>query len=137
VFDPIISATESQVLESLGCVVMSINKHGRREALKLTMFFMAHCEAELYNNLLQANLKLNLLKNMVLFGNNFETYSSMCHYAKTHLFLIQWGHILAARGFTHEFRIQTVSDDYYNVFHDSSWHFFSPSLETELQFINS
>lgn len=55
VFDPILSATESRVLEALGCSVMSINEHGRREALKPTMFFMPHCEAELYNNLLQAN----------------------------------------------------------------------------------
>lgn len=137
VFDPILSATESQVLETLGCSVMSINEHGRREALKPTMFFMPHCEAELYNNLLQANWKLSLLKNMVLFGNSFETYEQHVSLCKNSPILSSVGHILAARGFTNEFRIQTVSDDYYNAFHDSSWHIFSPILESELQFINS
>lgn len=137
VFDPILSATESRVLEALGCSVMSINEHGRREALKPTMFFMPHCEAELYNNLLQANWKLNLLKNMVLFGNSFETYEQHVSLCKNSPILNSMGHILAAQGFTNEFRIQTVSDDYYNAFHDSSWHFFSPLLETELPIINS
>ena len=136
VFDPVLSVSESRVLEALGCSVMSINEHGRREALKPTMFFMPHCEAELYNNLLQANWKLNLLRNMVLFGNSFETYeenASLCKNSPIN----SMEHILAVRGFTREFRIKTISDDYYNAFHDSSWHFFSPALETELQFINS
>ncbi|CAJ1958983.1 unnamed protein product [Sphenostylis stenocarpa] len=137
VFDPILSATETQVLETLGCSVMSINEHGKREALKPTMFFMPHCEAELYNNLLRANWKLNLLKNIVLFGNSFETYEQHVSLCKNSPILNSMGHILAARRFTNEFRIQTVSDDYYNAFHDSSWHLFSPVLETELQFINS
>ncbi|RDY08197.1 Protein SENSITIVITY TO RED LIGHT REDUCED 1, partial [Mucuna pruriens] len=119
VFDPILSASESRVLEALGCSVMSINEHGRREAVKPTMFFMPHCEAELYNNLLQANWKLNLLKNMVLFGNSFETYEQHMSLCKNSPILGSMGHILAARGFTNEFGIQTVSDDYYNAFHDS------------------
>jgi hypothetical protein len=74
VFDPILSANESRVLEALGCTVMSINKHGKREALKPTMFYMPHCEAKLYINLLRENWKPNLLKNMVLFANSFEAY---------------------------------------------------------------
>ncbi|XP_057458443.1 protein SENSITIVITY TO RED LIGHT REDUCED 1 [Lotus japonicus] len=137
VFDPIISVTESRVLEALGCSVMSINEHGRREALSPTMFFMPHCEAELYNNLLQANWKLNNLKNMVLFGNSFEEYEQHASICKYSPIINSMGHVLAARRFTKEFRIETISDDYYNAFHDSSWHFFSPVLESDLQFINS
>lgn len=137
VFDPILSVTESRVLEALGCSVMSINEHGRREALKPTMFFMPHCEAELYNNLLRANWKPNLLKNMVLFGNSFETYEQHVSLCKDSPIVNSVGNILAVRRFTNEFRIETISDDYYNAFHDSSWHFFSPVHETELQFINS
>ncbi|KAL2337162.1 hypothetical protein Fmac_011608 [Flemingia macrophylla] len=136
VFDPVLSATESRVLEALGCSVMSVNEHGRREALKPTLFFMPHCEAELYNNLLQANWKLDLLKNIVLIGNSFETYEQHVSLCKNSPILNSMGHIFAARGFTKAFRIQIVSDDYYFAFHDSSWHFFSPGLESELQFIN-
>lgn len=137
VFDPILSVTESHVLEALGCSVMSINEHGKREALKPTMFFMPHCEAELYNNLLRANWKPNLLKNMVLFGNSFEAYEQHVSLCKTSPVMYLVGHILAARSFTNEVKIETISDDYYNAFHDSSWHFFSPVHETELQLINS
>lgn len=137
VFDPVLSVTESRVLETFGCFVMSINEHGRREALKPTMFFMPHCEAELYNNLLRANWKLNCIKNIVLFGNSFETYEQHVSLCKNSPIVSSVGHILAARRFTGEFKIDTVSDDYYNAFHDSSWHFFSPVHETELQFTNS
>lgn len=137
VFDPILSVTESHVLEALGCSVMSINEHGKREALKPTMFFMPHCEAELYCNLLRANWKPNLLKNVVLFGNSFEAYEQHVSLCKTSPVMYLVGHILAARSFTNEVKIETVSDDYYNAFHDSSWHFFSPVHETELQLINS
>ncbi|KAL1339561.1 hypothetical protein AAHE18_U047100 [Arachis hypogaea] len=136
VYDPVLSLSESRVIESLGCSVMSVNEHGRREAQKPTMFFMPHCEAELYNNLLQANWKLNLLRNMVLFGNSFETYkehASLCKNSRVN----SMEHILSVRRFTTEFRIKTVSDDYYNAFHDSSWHFFSPVLESELQLSDS
>ncbi|KAI4333005.1 hypothetical protein L6164_017862 [Bauhinia variegata] len=136
VFDPILSATESRVLEALGFSVMSVNEHGSRQALKPTMFFMPHCEAELYNNLLQTNWKVNLLSNMVLFGNSFGTYQQMSEFKNLHV-LNSAGHVLAVGRFTNEFRIKTtISDYYYNAFHDSSWHFFSPVLETDLQFIS-
>ncbi|CAI8600801.1 unnamed protein product [Vicia faba] len=55
VFDHVLFVTEFRVLEALGCSVISINEHRKQEAVKPTMFFMPRCEAELYNNLLQAN----------------------------------------------------------------------------------
>jgi hypothetical protein len=74
---------------------------------------------------------------MVLFGNSFEAYEEHFALCKYTSILNSIGHILAARSFTSEFKIETISDDYYKAFHDSSWHFFSPVNETELQFINS
>ncbi|KAE8711957.1 Protein SENSITIVITY TO RED LIGHT REDUCED 1 [Hibiscus syriacus] len=74
VFDHVLSATESRVLEALGCSILSVNEQGRREAKKPTLFFMPHCEAELYNNLLQANWGVDALNRVALFGNSFETY---------------------------------------------------------------
>ncbi|CAG7895690.1 unnamed protein product [Brassica rapa] len=38
VFDPILSATESRVITSLGCTVLSVNEEARREYLKPTLF---------------------------------------------------------------------------------------------------
>ncbi|KAM1784706.1 hypothetical protein FF1_037643 [Malus domestica] len=133
VFDPVLSATETRVLEALGCTVLSINEQGRRRAQKPMMFFMPHCEAELYDNLLQANWEVQLLDCIVLFGNSFETYEQHLSEFKNSAIVDSATRILAARKFTDEFRIKTVSDDYFSAFHDSSWHFFGPVLETELQ----
>ncbi|TQD98788.1 hypothetical protein C1H46_015603 [Malus baccata] len=134
VFDPVLSATETRVLEALGCSVLSVNEQGRRRAQKPMMFFMPHCEAELYDNLLQANWEVRLLNCIVLFGNSFETYEQHLSEFKNSSIVDSTTHILAARKFTDEFGIKTVSDDYFGSFHDSSWHFFSPVLETQLQF---
>lgn len=133
VFDPILSATESQVLEALGCSVISVNEQGQRCAQKPTMFFMPHCEAELYDNLLRANWRVDLLNRVVLFGNSFETYEQHVSEFKNSVVVDSARHILGIRQFTKEFRIKTVSDDYFGAFHDSSWHFFGPVLETELR----
>ncbi|KAM1787536.1 hypothetical protein ACFX11_037921 [Malus domestica] len=133
VFDPVLSATETRVLEALGCTVLSINEQGRRRAQKPMMFFMPHCEAELYDNLLQANWEVQLLDCIVLFGNSFEMYEQHLSEFKNSAIVDSTTRILAARKFTDEFRIKTVSDDYFSAFHDSSWHFFGPVLETELQ----
>ncbi|KAF5445981.1 hypothetical protein F2P56_031648 [Juglans regia] len=135
VFDPILSATESRVLEALGCSVLSVNEQGHRRAIKPTMFFMPHCEAELYDNLLHANWGVELLNRVVLFGNSFKTYEQHISEFKNSAIVGSAKRILSIRPFTREFRINTVSDDYFGAFHDSSWHFFGPVLETELRSI--
>lgn len=132
VFDPILSATEARVLEALGCSVLSVNEQGRRCAIKPTLFYMPHCEAELYNNLLQANWGA-MLKRMVLFGNSFEMYHQHVLEFKSSIVVDTARHVLAARRLTHEFGIKTVSDDYFAGFHDSSWLFFRPDLESDPQ----
>ncbi|KAK9282804.1 hypothetical protein L1049_011026 [Liquidambar formosana] len=137
VFDPILSATESRVLEALGCSVLSVNEQGRRQALKPTLFFMPHCEAELYDNLLQANWRAEMLNHIVLFGNSFESYEQYVSEFKSSAIVDSAKHILAVQRFTDEFRINTVSDDYFGAFHDSSWHIFNLDPGTELQFIKS
>ncbi|XP_057976585.1 protein SENSITIVITY TO RED LIGHT REDUCED 1 [Malania oleifera] len=136
VFDPIVSATESRILQSLGCSVLSVNEQGRRQALKPTMFFMPHCEAKLYDNLLQANWKVDLLKNIALFGNSFMAYEKFVSDFKNSRVVDSATHILAIQRFTDEIKINTVSDDYFGAFNDSSWHFFIPESERQLQLGN-
>ncbi|KAH7513192.1 hypothetical protein FEM48_Zijuj12G0170300 [Ziziphus jujuba var. spinosa] len=132
VFDPVLSATEARVLEALGCSVLSINEQGRRLAQNPTLFFMPHCEAELYNNLLQSNWEEGFLNHIALFGNSFETYEQHFSVFKNSKVAESAKHILGVRKFTDEFRIQTVSDDYFAAFHDSSWHFFRPVPGSEI-----
>ncbi|CAL5331300.1 unnamed protein product [Camellia sinensis] len=135
VFDPILSCTETRVLESLGCSVLSVNEQGRRQALKPTLFFMPHCEAELYDNLLQANWRSDMLNRIILFGNSFDTYEQYGSVFKNSNAVNLRKHILAVRRFTKEFGIKTVSDDYFRAFHDLSWHFFSIDPEMELNIV--
>ncbi|XP_034705599.1 protein SENSITIVITY TO RED LIGHT REDUCED 1-like [Vitis riparia] len=125
VFDPILSATESRVLEALDCSVLSVNEQGRRQASKPILFFVPHCEAELYNNLVQANWRTERLNNIVLFGNSFGTYEQHVSEFRSSTLVDSSRHILAVRKFTCEFAIKVVSDDYFGAFHDSSWHFLS------------
>ncbi|KDP22014.1 hypothetical protein JCGZ_02858 [Jatropha curcas] len=134
VFDPILSAAESQVLEAFGCSVITINEHGRRRVTRPTLFYMPHCEAELYDNLLQANWGAGQLNQIVLFGNSFEMYQFLSE-LRSSTIIDSSRHIVAIRKFTHEYKIKMASDDYFAAFHDSSWHFFSPCLETELQLL--
>lgn len=98
------------------------------------MFFMPHYEAELFDNLLHANWKPNLLSNMVIFWNNFETYEQHVSNCKNSPMLNSMERVLAVRRFTNKIRMKTVSDYYCNVFHDSSLHSFSLVHEAELQF---
>ena len=136
VFDPILSATESRVLESLGCSVLSVNEQGCRRATKPLLFYMPHCEAGLYNNLLQANWELELLNHIVLFGNSFEMYEFFSE-IKNSIVVESTKHVLAARKFADEYVIKTASDDFFAAFHDSNWHFFSPALDTELLLVKN
>ncbi|CAH8306285.1 unnamed protein product [Eruca vesicaria subsp. sativa] len=135
VFDPVLSATESSVLESLGCTVLSVNEQARREALKPTLFFMPHCEANLYSNLLQANWRMDRLSRMALFGNSFKMYEEQVMLEEEVIRATK--RIIAARRITSEFAIEIVSDDYFPAFHDSSWHFFSSGLDSELPLLVS
>lgn len=133
VFDPILSLTESRVLEALGCSVLSVNELGRRQALRPTLFFMPHCEAELYDNLLQANWRGDMLNRIVLFGNSFVAYQHHGLIVNNSTVIDSRQHILAVRMFVKEFEVSTVSDDYFRAFNGSSWHFFSLDPESELQ----
>ncbi|MFS7991988.1 putative SRR1-like protein [Helianthus anomalus] len=133
VFDPIISLTESKVLEALKCHVLSVNEQGMRKVVNPILFFMPHCEAELYDNLLKTNWKHDSLNKIILFGNSFEKYEQHHSVVRGSTLDESRKHLLAIRPFTKEFEISTVSDDYFRAFQGSSWHFFSVDPNTNLQ----
>lgn len=135
VFDPVLSGTETRVLESLGCSVLSVNEEGRRQALKPTLFFMPHCEALLYHNLLEVNWNVDMLRKLVLFGNSFEAYEHHSSVIKDYVASPYTKRILAARSFNEEFRVETGSDDHCRAFYESSWLFFNPNYEQGLPIV--
>ncbi|KAH0776003.1 hypothetical protein KY290_007414 [Solanum tuberosum] len=150
VFDPVISLAESRVLTALGCSVLTVNEQGRRQALRPTMFFMPHCDAELYENLLEANWRHDLLSNMTLFGNSFDAYEqhvSECKIlrladSRKHILAIRQfvkelpidsrKHVVAIRQYVKERSIDPFSDDLFRAFHGSSWHFFDIAPHSDL-----
>ncbi|CAN1793308.1 Protein SENSITIVITY TO RED LIGHT REDUCED 1 [Linum perenne] len=134
VFDPVLSATECRVLRVLGCSVLYVNEQGQRRATKPTLFYMPHCEAGLYNNLLRANWEVETLKRVALFGNSFRVYQQYASFKN--LVLVDSSHIVAVEGVTDEFAVSTVWEEYFAGFHDSSWHFFRPSADEDLQLLD-
>ncbi|XP_076887162.1 protein SENSITIVITY TO RED LIGHT REDUCED 1-like [Bidens hawaiensis] len=133
VFDPIISLTESKVFEELNCRVLSVNEQGMRKVVDPILFFMPHCEVELYDNLLKTNWRYDSLNKIILFGNSFEKYEQHQSVFQGSLLNESTKRLVAVRPFTKEF--STVSDDYFRAFHGSSWHFFSVDRDTNLQLL--
>ncbi|KAL4592924.1 hypothetical protein LXL04_005931 [Taraxacum kok-saghyz] len=133
VFDPIISLTESKVMEELGVRVLSVNEQGKREVVDPILFFMPHCEVELYDNLLKTNWKHELLNKIILLGNSFDKYEQQHRLVSKNQDLDDSRkHLLAIKRFTKEFEIRTISDDFFRAFHGSSWHFFSVDYDIDL-----
>ncbi|XXG78100.1 hypothetical protein AAC387_Pa08g2115 [Persea americana] len=136
VFDPIIAEVESRVMEALGCTVLKIDEQGRREAERPMLFFMPHCEVELYNNLLEANWRPERLNRMVVFGNSFERYHSFVSEFKCSVVGKYSGYVLEARRFAEEVGIDTVCEDFFRAFHDTSWHFFCLDADVAMEEMN-
>ncbi|KRX57790.1 SRR1-like protein [Trichinella sp. T9] len=74
IFDPIFSDVEKNILVSKGWTLIAENERGLRLASVPTLFYMPHCERELYNNVLYANRHSTFL-NLVFFGNSFKVMS--------------------------------------------------------------
>lgn len=102
IFDPIISLAESRVMEALGCKVLSIDEQGRRETKKPTLFFMPHCEAVLYDNLLETNWRMEQLNQMVVFGNSFKQYEQFVSEFKSSVVANSARYVLEATKFAEE-----------------------------------
>ncbi|XP_058103906.1 protein SENSITIVITY TO RED LIGHT REDUCED 1 [Magnolia sinica] len=133
IFDPVISAVESRVMAALDCSVLSVDEQGRRAAEEPTLFFMPHCEAVLYDNLIEANWRPERLNRIVVFGNSFGHYRRVVSEFKGSAIADSARHVLAVGRFVEEVGIETVSDDFFRAFHETSWHFFDldPGMDME------
>jgi len=73
-FDPVFSPHDLAVLPLFDMQIIDHNEEGRRIADEPTLFFMPHCEVELTENLLEANVQAGTLTNVVIIGNSFAQY---------------------------------------------------------------
>ena len=55
VFDPILSLVDIKVLESYHIHILSVNEKAARKVYKPTLFYMPHCGASLYSNVIGIN----------------------------------------------------------------------------------
>ena len=74
-YEPVLSAGERRAAELLGCTLIPTDEECRRHVSKPTLFFMPHCGARLYNNVLYANWGPEAICNLVLVGNSFGAYA--------------------------------------------------------------
>lgn len=73
IYDPVLSASDKEILERLNFEILSENKEGKYTITSPTLFYLPHCPKQITNNLLYANWKPENLKNLILICNSFKT----------------------------------------------------------------
>ena len=74
-FDPLLDDSELQVIQSYGIDIIGHNEEAKRCIQRNTVFYMPHCEFNLYNNVVDANK--DVLQDMIVIGNSFGMYGSI------------------------------------------------------------
>ncbi|KAK9287913.1 hypothetical protein L1049_016357 [Liquidambar formosana] len=131
VFDPMMSPVDCKVVEELGCNVLSVNEHCRRQVKKPTLFFMPYpCREHLWN-LLDANWCPSQINQMILLSNTGirsgprdklmgKYIDEEVHYNAYKLYRA------VIRKYTKEYAIYApLNKCYRNIFHGFSWNFFN------------
>ncbi|KAF4359534.1 hypothetical protein F8388_003537 [Cannabis sativa] len=71
IFDPNLTYVENQALRDMGFQVLENDEKGKRKVKKPTVFYMPHCPATMYVNVVKENQEGGTLKNVVVLGNSF------------------------------------------------------------------
>ncbi|KAH7677956.1 Cyclin-like protein [Dioscorea alata] len=140
IFDPVLSGSECAVLKSLGLSVLAENEKGRRVVSAPTLFFLPHCDAALYDNLLSANWEPARLNRIVLLGNSFAEYAFYLSWVeekyKSDKPKIVAPYAMAVRQYVREVALEERQDDLkrkgdsdedsalVGALWSTSWHFF-------------
>lgn len=74
-YDPVLGAGDRDILQRRGLSVLSTDEAGARAVAHPTLFYMPHCEAVLYDNLLASNWSPTALPRLAILGNSFKTYA--------------------------------------------------------------
>jgi len=68
-YDPVLGAGDRDILQRRGLSVLSTDEAGARAVAHPTLFYMPHCEAVLYDNLLASNWSPTALPRLAILGN--------------------------------------------------------------------
>ncbi|XP_055903951.1 SRR1-like protein [Eupeodes corollae] len=119
-FDPVFRESEKEVLKTLECSLMKENCEAKFASDVVTLFYLPHCPNSLTNNLLWKNWSPDLLSQVVLINNSFESLTSS---ASDAVLRKDSCYILDVQPLVKEFPL----DDCYeihNIFNDLSVHVF-------------
>ncbi|KAM0903645.1 hypothetical protein ACQ4PT_018531 [Festuca glaucescens] len=128
-FDPVLSAVECAAAVALGFAVPSLDDGGRCRVAEPTLFYMPHCEASLYDALLDANWEPRAqLSRVCLLGNSFRRYALQAEENRSGP-AAKAKRVLQAERFAWEERVDEAGDvdeedGFARAFNETSWHFF-------------
>lgn len=123
VFDPVLSAMEYGFLSSLGCTPILRDEKGRRRAYSPTLFYMPHCGAALYNNLLEANMDPWCLGWISILGNSFRKYQDSWEVVQKPMHA-RPDCLLGLQKYVTEHSVNAALFPCVSAFNDMSWHLF-------------
>ena len=69
IYDPVMSRDDHEIMQRCKLQPMPEDEKGARAAGGPTLFYMPHCEAVLYDNLLKANWSPSALPHVAVLGN--------------------------------------------------------------------
>jgi hypothetical protein len=71
-YDPVFEAVDLEVLQQLGIGVLSEDDSQEHAVSQPVLFYMPHCDATLYSEVLDSNWSTDALANVAILGNSFE-----------------------------------------------------------------
>ncbi|KNC71404.1 hypothetical protein SARC_16055, partial [Sphaeroforma arctica JP610] len=75
IYEPVLSPLELEVLQQeYECEIIGVDEEAKRSVTDCTLFFMPHCSARMYNNLLWANWDAKSCAKLIVVGNSFQRY---------------------------------------------------------------
>lgn len=72
VHDPVLTGLDKRILKDLDCQVLATDEEAFIRVKQPTLFFLPHCAASMYHNLLAANWEAGCLEKVALLGNSLE-----------------------------------------------------------------
>lgn len=72
-FDPVFTDTDHKVLRGCACAVLTEQAAAAYTLTEPALFYMPHCGAGLYNDVLDANWSPSHLRHLAILGNSFTT----------------------------------------------------------------
>eukprot|EP00892_Ulva_mutabilis_P005703 jgi/Ulvmu1/3504/UM162_0011.1 len=72
VYDPVLTDADKEVIEQLGCSILQPEDAMQHATAEQVLFYMPHCDAALYNEVLDSNWDMQQLANLCFIGNSFS-----------------------------------------------------------------